>query len=221
MGLQETIGGQIKVGRNKWVQTQVIISWKTIFSEQKRIVMSEDKDKLVDMLFSLIKDDEAEDENKLKSSPPRSSPPRSRSRSVSSHSSRSRKSSIFSRSRSRSVDSRKSSPLSRKSSSSRSRSRSSSRSRSRSRSSSLKAGITHETIAVEVVNENPETKKVDIRLPNFKYKEKHILHPATSDLCPVFDLRSLKKSHPTFCSNISTKSSSSDSDNEEQSQIKR
>ena len=188
--------------------------------------MSEDKDKLVDMLFSLIKDDEAEDENKLKSSPPRSSPPRSRSRSVSSHSSRSRKSSISSRSsqsrsRSRSVESRKSSPLSRKSSSSRSRSRSSSRSRSRSRSSSLKAGITHETIAVEVVNENPETKKVDIRLPNFKYKEKHILHPATSDLCPVFDLRSLKKSHPTFCSNISTKSSSSDSDNEEQSQIKR
>ena len=46
MGLQETIGGQIKVGRNKWVQTQFIISWKTIFSEQKREDFRADKGRI-------------------------------------------------------------------------------------------------------------------------------------------------------------------------------
>lgn len=196
--------------------------------------MAEDKDQLVDMLFNLIKDDSGEEDNKQsrknKSPSPRSSP-RSRMSSRSSRSSSkssivSRKSSISSRSSlsrsrspmsvSRSPSPKKRSVSPRKSSSSRSRSRTVSKSRSRSRSSSndslAKNGITREVVAV--IDEDSQTKKFDVKLPNFKYKEKHVLKAATSDLPAVFSLSQLKVSHPTFCSMIENNSSGSESEKE-------
>ena len=65
-----------------------------------------------------------------------------------------------------------------------------------------------------VIDEDSQTKKFDVKLPNFKYKEKHVLTPATSDLPAVFSVSQLKISHPTFCSMLSGYSSGSESEKE-------
>jgi len=99
---------------------------------------------------------------------------------------------------------------------SKSRSLSSSRSRSRSveRSSPVK----------EISKQDSRVQNFDVKLPNFKYRDKDVLHPKTDNLYPVFSLSKLQLSHPTFCHglNISKapKSSNSSSDSEEETKSK-
>ena len=133
----------------------------------------------------------------------------SRSRSIS-------KSRSMSRSVSRSVSKSRSRSVSKSSVRSKSRSLSSSRSRSRSveRSSPVK----------EISKQDSRVQNFDVKLPNFKYRDKDVLHPKTDNLYPVFSLSKLQLSHPTFCHglNISKapKSSNSSSDSEEETKSK-